>query len=249
MAPTSYPSSPRTPEPIEPNFDPADEFRPPSPPRTPSDLLEGASASRPTAPGTPDTPECSSDSDSSSEEDTFSNASELFSEIGIPASFRPPRSIGDLPSPKSPPPKASFFEAQNRFRNFPIRKKSIFEGTDYRIPRYEKPLPPFLAPVSRVLKISGVQQSHIQKTVHRKETRKIRKVYNKTVNKPWTCDICKVFCCNKAVKDAHLNSRGHLRKTENDPQTCKICKFTAFSPEDFQRHINGKRHKKNIQYK
>lgn len=126
------------------------------------------------------------------------------------------------------------------------RKKSIFEGTDYRIPRYEPPLPPFLAPVSKPLKISGVQR-HIQKTVQRKETQKIRRSYNKTVNKPWSCKICNVYCCNKSVKDAHLNSRKHIRASENEPQHCDICKFTAFSSEDFARHLNGKRHKKQIQ--
>ena len=57
-------------------------------------------------------------------------------------------------------------------------------------------------------------QKHITKTVRNKETKKIRKAYNKTINKAWKCEEFKIFCPNKVTKDAHLASRGHYPKTE-----------------------------------
>ena len=208
---------------------------PPPPPSTPP----AAGSTDPFRPPSPLAIQVSDDSD--------------YSPVTSPAIRTPQDFTLDSPQasepPKTPPlPPLPPLDLPSAVE--PIRRKSVFEGTDYRIPRKEPSLPPFLAPVpKRIIPIIPFsQQQHIQRTARRKETRAIRKKYNKE-NPLWVCKPCKASCFDAASKKAHLATRSHWLKAEAKLLRCEPCDFGTHSPEDFARHINGKRHKRKISLK
>ena len=126
-------------------------------------------------------------------------------------------------------------------------RPSVFTNTDYRIPRKEPALPPFIAPVPRSIQIIPfAQQRHIDRTVHRRNNRPARR-NNRQVNKDKHCKPCHKVFVDNASFEAHKLTRRHHLKVNYKPDYCKDCGFKAFSKEDFDRHQNGKNHKKQVQ--
>ena len=132
----------------------------------------------------------------------------------------------------------------------PITVSSL--GRDYRPGRAFTSLPIVansglnLPTTSSIPIIPLAVQQHITKTIGNKRKSKARQIYNKTINKAWRCETCKVSCPNKATREAHLASRGHYLKNEYEKDKCRICNQTFFLPDDYLRHCQSKKHRRNI---
>lgn len=90
-------------------------------------------------------------------------------------------------------------------------------------------------PVSRI----------IQKTVHRRQTRKIRKNKEHT---SFVCELCKIACPTRGQLEDHKKSKRHRRASLPESFTCHICALTLHSPDDFKRHNSGRKHRQRAQY-
>lgn len=187
---------------------------------------------------------------------TLDSPAALSVTLSPPASPRTPLSDWTLPPP-IPLPSTEVGQLGHFYRTpvppstlprvHPVPPRpSVFANTDYRIPRKEPALPPFIAQVPRSVQIIPfAQQRHIDRTVHRRATRPARR-QNRRINKPSSCKPCNKVFVDKASFEAHKLTRRHHLKVNYKPEYCKDCDFKAFSEEDFNRHLNGKRHKNKV---
>ena len=159
--------------------------------------------------------------------------------------FRPPTpprtpSTTIAPDPVAPPPLALPPTAiANLGRNY----RPGNQATTSTSRRYSAINP---RPTTDIQVLPLAAQRHINKTVQRKDTRSIRKKYNKTINRGWLCETCKIGGPNNSTKDAHEKGRKHYLKSIYKESSCTVCNQKFFSPDDFKRHCNSKAHLRKL---
>lgn len=102
-----------------------------------------------------------------------------------------------------------------------------------------------LAAQRKVQQASIPVSKTIQRTVHHRQTKKLRQ--NKK-HISFTCELCNVACPNRGQLEDHKKSKKHKRASLPDSFTCQICKLTVHSPEDFRRHNTSRKHRQRAQY-